>query len=583
MGGDVDSEVMAVTKEDFDDAVKASDAEHRGVVWCTSGGNVTSKKYYSPVATDEWKAQGNHMSKLARDLDFFTSSQVTLNLLTGSAYPLFTSIHRAMEDCGASVLPCDTRSSDDYIVKAARRFKANTIVSTTNRLAQLAYFLLAEGITLPVKHIIFFGSFPQSAQAKVFEHVFGTEMHSKLFPPTFAAVYGTSELGILGFSPSQLRDTHLFITSGKVCDFTLKECVKSELPPSSMEGKREVFENQRKYPMVGWKGKLMKKDPQPWTDDQLRAMKRSQVKLPDVEEHGVWGFCGEWKVAPTWSYAWDWAGPWMAEEDLIAAGSPNGGKRDKPKIRRRGWSIRILRTKSPEERGSGRLLVTMLLRKAVPYLKYDTGDVAKPVEGGTISFMGDSHPAIRILCRQHVTFQIGEFPVFLSELDPLLAKFLDSQVVHDYKQDEGGARHVLSVRVVLEPVKGQKPNSARDMPAEEKKRLAMDIREVIGQSRKDKDLPEYHVDVQSVLPQELKVCDNSMKIRRLIDARGLGGVPKLVRKREHRDPSTSLTARSSSGLSQNLQFKPPSVDDGASVAESFYSPSLSHVQSDDEG
>ena len=564
------AETLVVTKADFEEGLRDTQEDMRGVVWCTSGGQATSKKHYLPVATQEWREETAQMATLAKELETFTPSQTTVNLLTGTSYPLYDAVQRIMEDCGATLLPCDARSSDDYIVKVARRFKANTIVATTNRLARLAFHLQCEGATLAVKHIIIYGNFPHATQTRVFERVFGSEMHGKLFPPAYAAVYGTSELGVLGFSPAALHDSHLFITSPSTTEFTLKPCVPSELPPSTMEGTREVYENQRKYPMVGFKGKLMKKDPPPWTDADLKAKKRSEVGLPDVEEHGVWGFSGEWKVAPRWSYAWDWCGPWMDEDDLIASGSPNGGKREKPKIRRRAWKIKIVRTQSPEERGSGRVLATQLLRHKVPYLRYDTGDVAKPVPNAGITFRGERHTAIRIICRQHQSFHIGEATIFLSELEPLLMNFLDYQVIHDTKQDEGGSRDVLLIKVVNEGAKGQRAGAVRDVDAETKKRLAMDIREVIRQSRRDKEIPEYLIEISSVLPADLKLCDSSMKLRRLIDVRGNGGVPQIVRTKS---AASNLNAHSpgSGGATlaeQGLQLKPPSIDGMSAAASS---------------
>eukprot|EP01064_Diplonema_japonicum_P024313 TRINITY_DN3485_c0_g1_i1.p1 TRINITY_DN3485_c0_g1~~TRINITY_DN3485_c0_g1_i1.p1 ORF type:complete len:639 (+),score=91.79 TRINITY_DN3485_c0_g1_i1:79-1917(+) len=524
-----------------------------GVVWCGSGGMATAKRFYTPVDSTEWGQEEETAKTFCKEIDFFTKGMAVVNLLApqSGGYPLYETIQRLATSCGASILPCDSRQSDDYITRTMQRFKANTILSTTNRLAQLVWFMQTEGIkNIPITNIILYGNLPHTAQYRSFQQQFAFEQHSKVFNPSFSAIYGTAELGIIGFSPHQLRDLQMFLTCPHV-QLSLKKCSRSELPPSTMESFAEVYENQRKYPMVGWKSKLMKKDPPQWTDENLNPQRRSEVKLPSVEEHGVWGFSGKWEIANDWSCAWDWSGPWLPEDELITMGSPHG-KREKPKIRRRKWKVKMVRIESPEERGSGRVLCTMMHRKRIPILRYDTGDVAKTK---IIQFAGERRAAVRLTARQHLTFSLGENLIFLSELEPLLGEYLDFQVIHDYREDEGGSKDVVIINLLLTGKKGQK--EPRQMDIETKKRLAMSVRDVIRSPRGDQNIPEYHVEVHSIKPSVMKTCETSGKLRRLIDARGTGGVPLIVP--EGADTGSSLELNAPSPLSNLKLTSKPSM------------------------
>eukprot|EP01060_Flectonema_neradi_P035093 TRINITY_DN6342_c0_g1_i1.p1 TRINITY_DN6342_c0_g1~~TRINITY_DN6342_c0_g1_i1.p1 ORF type:complete len:604 (+),score=94.26 TRINITY_DN6342_c0_g1_i1:1578-3389(+) len=565
-GIDVVKGVM--TKERFQSEIDKQTDLSGGLVWCSSGGMATGKKYYLPVDRREWEQEYETNRELAKTLEMFNSRQVVLNLLSGTGYPTFDTIGRILSDCGATAAPCDGRCADDYIFRIYRRFKANTLLTTTNRLFQLSWFLQREGATMPMKQIILYGNIPSPEQLHLCLPQFSVAEHGKNFPPNISSIFGTSELGIIAYSPHQLRDLAQFLLSPNVV-VESKDCCPGEVAPSSMEKYVEVYENQRHYPMIGWKNKLMKKDPAQFTTIDMKPMRRSEVKLPDVEEHGVWGFSGKWEASKRWLYSWEWTGPWMAEDELLACGSPNGGKREKPKKRRRQWKVKMVRTQSPEERGSGRLLVSSKHRKKIPYIRYDMGDI------GRISdcvFQGDQYKSLRLTARQHQTFRLGECVIFLSEIEPLLTEYLDFQLQHELRDDDGGLKDIIVVKLLLPGRPGQKSRPCTELDAETKKRLSMSIRDVIQSPRQRDSLPEYHIEVMSVPPSEFKICDTNGKLRRLVDTRGNAGVPDIVmdvQKVQH------------DGKQQKLAFKPPSVDDGMSGYAPSVAPSCIHSSSSD--
>ena len=538
-----------------------------GLVWCSSGGMAGAKKFYLPVDRSEWEEEYKKSAELAKTLDIFNSRQVVMNLLSGTGVPLYDVLGRILNDCGATAVPCDGRCADDYLYRIAKRFKINTILTTTNRLFQLCWFLQREGAKIPLKQIVIYGNLPSQEQLHLCLPQFSVSEHGKNFPPNVSSVYGSSELGIVGFSPHQLRDLSQIILTPHVI-LESKDCTTGEVAPSNMEKYVEVYENQRHYPMIGWKNKLMKKDPAQYTTIDMKPMRRSEVKLPDVEEHGVWGFSGGWESSKQWAYSWEWTGPWMAEDELIAYGSPNGGKREKPKKRRRRWRVKMIRTQSPEERGSGRLLASLTLRKKIPYVRYDVGDIGRL---SNCVFQGEMYKSMRLTARQHQTFRLGDCVIFLAEIEPLLSDYLDFQLLHELRDDDGGLKDVLFVKVLLPGKPGQKSRPCSELDAETKKRLSMSIREVVQAPRQQETLPEYHIEIVSVPPSEFKICDTNGKLRRLVDSRGNGGVPDIVMEARQGQDNNQ----------QKLTFRPPSIDDAASGYAPSVAPSCVRSSSSD--
>ena len=74
----------------------------------------------------------------------------------------------------------------------------------------------------------------------------------------------------------------------------------------------ETWENQRRYPFVGWTARTLPTDRPSWSDKSgYRAREPESVVLPNVDE---WEWAGDWIVASGFEYAVDFkASEWHAQ------------------------------------------------------------------------------------------------------------------------------------------------------------------------------------------------------------------------------------------------------------------------------
>eukprot|EP01062_Namystynia_karyoxenos_P074209 TRINITY_DN71059_c0_g1_i1.p1 TRINITY_DN71059_c0_g1~~TRINITY_DN71059_c0_g1_i1.p1 ORF type:complete len:627 (+),score=196.80 TRINITY_DN71059_c0_g1_i1:70-1881(+) len=495
----------------------------QGIAWCQSGGTFSKVKYYTPSCHKELAEQHQSTVELCGKLDIIKPHMVVLNLLQGAApYLVYKEWDALLGHYGCTVLPCDGTSPDDYLQRTAQRFRANTVAATPARLVQFAWYLGSQGINIPIPNIILYGDVVRDCHLDAFNTVFGEESHGKLLLPRVATVYGTAELGIIGFSPHQLRDPRSVIYDDRVIRVDIAECTPEEIPPSIDERWAECYENQRRFPMVGWKTKLMPGDCPQWTAaDGKTEMRRDMVPLPSGE-WGQWAFQGEWAPAAEWQYAWEWTGPWYSEEAIAQIPDPSG-KKDKPVRRRRQWRIKMVKT--GESKGTGRVLLSVLCRRRWPMLRYDTGDMG--TQRDPVMYAGDRYPCFRLSGNPAGAFGLhGGVPIWASEFAPPLREFYEYQLTVEVRQDEAGAQDVVTLLVVPPPVRGAK--RPRELSADDAKRLVASIREVL-ETLRDDPLPDFLLEIRTVAPTELNCAEASLRLRRLLDNRGAAA--PVVRKR----------------------------------------------------
>eukprot|EP01065_Artemidia_motanka_P038760 TRINITY_DN47605_c0_g1_i1.p1 TRINITY_DN47605_c0_g1~~TRINITY_DN47605_c0_g1_i1.p1 ORF type:complete len:644 (+),score=176.34 TRINITY_DN47605_c0_g1_i1:46-1932(+) len=491
-----------VTKADLDAAVDRAirssgpklavlDGSH-GLLWCPGGGSQMRRRII-PCGADERRAEREAAISMAREIDFLTPSNICINLLSGAASPLYRDVAMLLQELRCGVVPC-TSVGEDYLVRTAERFRANTVVATASRLTRLAWHLGREGRRLPLRDIVLCGEGVTSKQREWFSDAFGAFEHGKFFPPRFASLFGSNELGILGLSPFSLHNPLLMLFDDRVWTMRTAPVPEGGLP-GKVEYKRwaEVWENERKMAVAGWRSTTVggkapaRGDPVHWTTQSLEPLRKEEAKLPGPEE-GEWTFSGEWTPDADWLYGSDWseaaAGQWLPDAK-------------KGQFRRRRWRIEMRRTKAPEEApGVGMLVLTSQLRKRLPLLHYSLGDVGVLRE---VKCAGRMWKAFQLCGVRHRSFKMRSATVWASEFDALLHDFPDWQVEHSMREEEQGFVDCVRLRVVTEPASN---GDARELGAETRKTLGMTIRSALAKAPK-RSLPEFHLDIVESSPDAL--------------------------------------------------------------------------------
>eukprot|EP01062_Namystynia_karyoxenos_P023065 TRINITY_DN18878_c0_g3_i1.p1 TRINITY_DN18878_c0_g3~~TRINITY_DN18878_c0_g3_i1.p1 ORF type:complete len:655 (+),score=141.19 TRINITY_DN18878_c0_g3_i1:80-2044(+) len=490
-----------------------------GLMWCPSG---SARRPLVPCSAAERAEELRAAAGLADSLGIIGPGNVCLLLVGGGPHPLHSDVCALLRAVGAGVLPCSARSSEDYCVRTAERFGANTVVGTPSRLLRLAWHLRAEARRLELRDVLLVGEVPTPQQLQWISEAFGSETHGKFFPPRIASAWGSSETGIVGFSPPGLHDPLLVLYDDEVWHFATAPPPAGSIPRIASERWAEVWENERKLGVAGWRsttvaGKAPSKgDPVHWTTEMLEPLRKEDVKLPAAEE-GEWHFEGEWK-AGEWIYGYDWSEVGTPEWLPLGELPQRGGS--KPQLRRRRWRIKLVRTRAPEEApGAGLLVATALTRKRMPLARYSLGDCGALREAKS---GGRNWRAFRQCGLRHEIFHLlGHVPVWVTEFEPHLNEYADWQIEHTIRDDEQGCLDCLRIRIATQPAPSTgspgRPG-AQDLGAERRKTLGMAIRETLSRNRpKGAALPEFHLDIQVCEPAQL-VCDElSGRLRRLVD------------------------------------------------------------------
>eukprot|EP01062_Namystynia_karyoxenos_P058745 TRINITY_DN50228_c0_g1_i1.p2 TRINITY_DN50228_c0_g1~~TRINITY_DN50228_c0_g1_i1.p2 ORF type:complete len:643 (+),score=219.31 TRINITY_DN50228_c0_g1_i1:80-1930(+) len=558
---------FTITKEEYHlelerDEKGACGPDFGGILWLQSGGMVTTRKWYTPVLQSEWAQQHERVRDLAHRLGMLSAGSVVVPLLGDVVeYPLYHEIAEMVRHCGATLLSCDASSSDEAVIRTAKRFKGNTVVGSRARLVQLAWHLTRERRRYPFCHVLVYGELPTPTQQRLLDKAFSDLQHGKTLRPRMAGIFGTAELGLLGFSPHQLRDLRTIIFDSAALRVTVEPCGREESPPTKVRRTAEVFENQKRYPMVGWQSKAVPGGGgggadrfEVWTTREGVPCRREQVKLPG-EEYGTWEWQGKWQPDADWEYAADFRGPWAADEATVAG----QGKGD-AKFRRRRWAASMVKIDAAPELEAGRLLATLLCRTRCPILNYDTGDLAKQ---GDVVFAGDKYPAFRLGGRRLNRFTVGArgggggVSLFVCEFAVPLFHYLLWQLVIDSVQDEAGAVDRITVYAVppfqkkkeaveqpaalrskLSPFGGGNsprsrgagsPRAAHSDPAADDpdapncpRAVAARVRKALQEPR-DAPLPDFRIEFVPCTPHDLRLHEASGRLRPMIDTRVGGG------------------------------------------------------------
>eukprot|EP01012_Entosiphon_sulcatum_P004855 TRINITY_DN12013_c0_g1_i1.p1 TRINITY_DN12013_c0_g1~~TRINITY_DN12013_c0_g1_i1.p1 ORF type:complete len:977 (-),score=162.38 TRINITY_DN12013_c0_g1_i1:1128-4028(-) len=87
----------------------------------------------------------------------------------------------------------------------------------------------------------------------------------------------------------------------QLCNFAGKRAPAGLYPTKDARVLEEVWENQRKFPLLGWTAKMLPTDRPSWSDKSgFRRRTPAEVPLPNEED---WEWCGPWAAASAYEYA----------------------------------------------------------------------------------------------------------------------------------------------------------------------------------------------------------------------------------------------------------------------------------------
>eukprot|EP00756_Hemistasia_phaeocysticola_P022353 Hpha_TRINITY_DN15829_c1_g11::TRINITY_DN15829_c1_g11_i1::g.191196::m.191196 len=531
-----------------------------GLLWC-AGALAGGKRKVIPCGWNERLEERKAHARLAQDLDVLNPGCKCINLMHGAGSVLARDVLALLQAVGCGVAPCGGGATEDYVVRTAERFKVNSILGTPTRLMRLAWHLRREGRRLPIRDVMVCGDFCSQRQLEWIQDSFGSLEHGKFFAPRVAGLWGSNELGIVGFSPPSVHDTRVCVYDPAVWDVSIRPVPKGLLPHETSRTRWvEVWENERKMGMAGWRSTTVggkapaKGDPVHWTTEALEPQRKEEVKLPP-EHEGEWKFTGEWN-AEEWYFGWDWntTSDWQSSSELQQG--------HKAPFRRRRWRQKVERVRDPERYdGVGLLVLSSTQRNRLPLRDVTTGNV---VQSRDVKVLGEKRRSFRSFGLKHQIFNmVGGIKVWITEFVPVLDDYVDWQVEHTVREEEQGMLDCLTIRIVTEPLKS---GAAAEVGAERKKTLGMAIRSAL-EGAPGRSMPEFHLEIVEVSPDELVQDEITGKRRVLVDLAFSLDMSSPIR-----SPAFGLASEGASTYSPSPRppgsIRSPGLDGGTSVAPS---------------
>lgn len=197
--------------------------ENRGVYLVRSGGS-SAEPLIFPVDIQENLYQRELLAKALVEYDMITPKTIALNLFSyKDMYRSAGILDDILERCNATTISLSASSSFEIMYHTATQFKANLVMGTPTKIAQLAAYILKHKLTLKVDKIIYGGEFLLDSHARLFAKVFGT--------PQIYSLYGSAETGIWAWGS---------YTKGEMC-FELLEDIIVEIEKADTNGNGRII------------------------------------------------------------------------------------------------------------------------------------------------------------------------------------------------------------------------------------------------------------------------------------------------------------------------------------------------------
>ncbi len=175
-------------------SIRQQPGARAGIYYSRSGGTTSGQPLFFPTDVAENHDQRQRLARRLAADGVLSPDTLAVNVCPMvRVYRTLEIMDEFCEQCGSTVLPLAASATDEEIYEQVKLFAANTLIGMPSRLLAFGRYLKDNRLTCQVDTVIFGGEPLHPGKRRFLSEVLGVKR--------FSGIYGSAELGIVGWNP----------------------------------------------------------------------------------------------------------------------------------------------------------------------------------------------------------------------------------------------------------------------------------------------------------------------------------------------------------------------------------------------